>query len=56
MGSMIAGIVAAFIGGGLAVASAVTMVGLAGGPSPEQVAQDRQESPVGVEDLAYGNN
>ncbi len=52
MGSVLAGIVAAFIGGALAAAAVFTVVLVSSGPTPTEVAQDRQ---VEVIDLAYGS-
>lgn len=54
MGTVLAGVVAAVIGAALAVAAAVTVVNVAGSPSPQEVAQERGD--VNAEDLAYGSN
>ena len=54
MNNVIAGVVAAVLGAALAVAAAITIVNLAGGPSAQEVAQDRGD--VNAEDLAYGSN
>jgi hypothetical protein len=51
MNNVLAGVVAVLIGAALAVAAAVTIVNVAGGPSAQEVAHD-----VGAEDLAYGSN
>ncbi|HSI92594.1 MAG TPA: DUF2613 family protein [Jiangellaceae bacterium] len=52
MSNVLAGIVAAFIGGALAAAAVFTLVGVSSGPSPEEVASDRQVESVNV--LVYG--
>lgn len=52
MGSLVAGVISAFIGGVLAAAAVFTVVQVSSGPTPTDVAQDRQ---VEVIDLAYGN-
>lgn len=52
MGTLLTGIISAFIGGALATAAVFTLVGAGAGPTPAEVAQDRQ---VEVIDLAYGN-
>jgi hypothetical protein len=51
MNNVLAGVVAAVLGAALAVAAAITIVNVAGGPSAQEVAHD-----VGAEDLAYGSN
>lgn len=56
MNIVLAAVVAAVLGAALAVAAAVTVVNLALGPSPQEVAQERGEQPVNAEDLAYGSN
>ena len=53
MGTVLTGLVGAVIGAGLAIAAAVTLVNVAGGPSPQEVAQERDQA-VDAEDLAYG--
>ncbi len=59
MGTFVAGIVAAFIGGVLGAAAAFTLVFVSAGPTPDEVASERQseniESSTLAEDLAYGN-
>jgi hypothetical protein len=54
MNTLVTGIVAAFVGGVLAAAAVFTLVGVTEGPSPSEVAAERQ---VGVDagDLAYGS-
>ena len=52
--NVLAGVVAAVLGAALAVAAAITIVNVAGGPSAQEVAQDRGD--VGAEDLAYGSS
>jgi hypothetical protein len=54
MNNVLAGVVGAVLGAALAVAAAVTIVNVAGGPSAQEVAQDRGN--VSAEDLAYGSN
>lgn len=54
MSNVLAGVVGAVLGAALAVAAAVTIVNVAGGPSAQEVAQDRGN--VSAEDLAYGSN
>jgi hypothetical protein len=56
MGTLVAAVVAAAVGAGLAVTAAVTMVNVAGGPTPQEVAEQRAGQLVSAEDLAYGNN
>lgn len=56
MSTVIGGIVAAFIGGALATAAVFTVVGVSSGPTPDEVATDRQVESIGADDLAYGNN
>lgn len=51
-----AAVVAAAIGALLAVSSAVVLVNVVAGPSPEEVAEQRSSEPVDAEDLAYGTN
>ena len=55
MGTLIAGIVSAFVGGALATALVFTVVGVSQGPTPDEVATDRQVEAVGADDLAYGS-
>ena len=55
MGTVIAGIASAFVGGALATAIVLTVVGVSEGPTPADVATDRQVEAVGADDLAYGN-
>jgi hypothetical protein len=54
MSTVLAGVVAAVLGAALAVAAAVTVVNVASGPTPQEVAQERGE--LGAEDLAYGSS
>jgi hypothetical protein len=54
MSTVLAGVVAAVLGAALAVAAAVTVVNVASGPTPQEVAQERGE--LAAEDLAYGSN
>jgi hypothetical protein len=56
MKTVVSGIVAAFIGGALAAAAVFTLVGVSSGPTPDEVATDRQVESIGADDLAYGNN
>lgn len=56
MSTVVAGVIAAVIGAALAVTAAATMVNVVGGPSAQEVAQQRSSEPVGAEDLAYGSN
>ncbi|HMG29845.1 MAG TPA: hypothetical protein VK585_06980 [Jiangellaceae bacterium] len=56
MNTVLAGVVGAVLGAALAVAAAVTIVNVAGGPTPQEVAQERGDEPVNAEDLAYGSN
>jgi hypothetical protein len=56
MGTLVAAVVAAAVGAGLAVSAAVTMVNIVGGPTPQEVAEQRAGQLVSAEDLAYGNN
>ena len=59
MGRPLAGIVSAFIGGVLGAAAAFTLVILTSGPTPEEVASERQSEQIDsstlASDLAYGN-
>jgi Na+-transporting methylmalonyl-CoA/oxaloacetate decarboxylase beta subunit len=56
IGTVVAVVVAAAVGATLAVAAAVTMVNVVGGPTPQEVAEQRAGQLVSAEDLAYGNN
>jgi hypothetical protein len=56
IGTLVAAVVAAAVGAACAVAAAVTMVNVAGGPTPQEVAEQRAGQSVDAEDLAYGNN
>jgi hypothetical protein len=59
MSTVVAGIVSAFIGGALAAAAAFTLVSVGSGPSPAEVAAERQNEQIDssslAPDLAYGN-
>lgn len=59
MGSLLAGIASAFIGGVLGAAAAFTLVTVSSGPTPEEVASERQSEQIDsstlASDLAYGN-
>lgn len=59
MGSLLAGIVSAFIGGVLGTAAAFTVVTVSSGPTPDEVASERQSEQIDsstlASDLAYGN-
>ncbi|HJU97330.1 MAG TPA: hypothetical protein VJ644_05095 [Jiangellaceae bacterium] len=56
IGNRVGPVVAAAVGAGLAVAAAITLVNLAAGPTPQEVAEQRAGQSVDAEDLAYGNN
>jgi hypothetical protein len=56
IGTVVAAVVAAAVGAALAVSAAITLVNLAGGPTPQEVAEQRAGQSVDAEDLAYGNN
>jgi hypothetical protein len=56
MSTVLAAIVAAVLGAALAVAAAITVVNVASGPSPQEVAQQRANGSLDAEDLAYGSN
>jgi hypothetical protein len=55
MNNVLAGVVAAVVGAALAVAAAITVVNVASGPTPQEVAQERGDQ-LDAEDLAYGSN
>jgi hypothetical protein len=59
MGNLLAGIVSGFIGGALAAAAAFTLVSVSSGPTPDEVASERQNEQIDsstlATDIAYGN-
>jgi hypothetical protein len=55
MGNHLAGILSAFIGGVLAAAAAFTLVILSSGPTPDEVATERQNEKIDASDIANGN-
>jgi Protein of unknown function (DUF2613) len=56
IGTVVAAVVAAVVGAALAIAAAITLVNVVGGPTPQEVAEQRAGQSVDAEDLAYGNN
>ncbi len=57
MGTVLVAVVAAVVGAVLGVSATLTLVNVAGGPTPQEVVEQRAAGEsVTAEDLAYGNN
>ncbi|MGH9250645.1 MAG: hypothetical protein ACRD0W_14135 [Acidimicrobiales bacterium] len=57
MGTVLVAVVAGVVGAVLGVSATLTLVNVAGGPTPQEVVEQRAAGEsVTAEDLAYGNN